>query len=78
MRRRTKLTWDSDTVKFPHEMRAALGVGKAGVLPTDSLKGYATKRFAHVTGNAKSSGGSHSAMSLSLNSGSFGRRVEHA
>lgn len=77
MPRRTELTWDSDTVEFPHEMRAALGVGKLGVLPADSLEGDATKRFAHVTGNAKSGGRSHSAMGFGLNAGGFWRRVEH-
>jgi hypothetical protein len=59
-------------------MRATLGVGKLGVLMADPRKSHATKGLAHVTGNAKSSGGPHSAMSLSLNSCSFGRRVEHA
>lgn len=78
MRRRTELTWDSDTVEFPHELRPTLGVGKLGVLTADPRKCHATKGFAHVTGNAKSSGGSHSTMSLSLNSGSLRRRVEHA
>lgn len=78
MRARTELTWDSDTVEFPHEVRSALSFGKLGVLSADSLEGYAAKRFAHVTGKAKPSGRSHSAMGLCLSAGGFFRRVEHA
>lgn len=77
MRRRIELIWDSDTVEFPNEMRAALCIGKLGVLSVDPRESYATKRFAHVTGDPKASGWSHSAMSFGLNAGSLWRRVEH-
>ena len=77
MRRRTELIWDSDTVEFPNEMRAAQGIGKLGVLSVDPRESYATKRFAYITGDPKSSGWSHPAMSFGLNAGSFWRCVEH-
>ena len=76
--RRTELTWNSDTIELPYELRATLRLGKLGMLPADALSRQSAKGITHLTSHTKSDSGSHPAMHVRLHARCFRCCIKHS